>query len=337
MSAVEPSAHRLSPALASFLIAMIALLTYGMLWMAARWSGADAEIPKGYPLWSAAATISFVVWLVVFLSGVRTVRREGGRTRRLPGWWWRSIPIYAGLAIAATGLLYAIALASDLAPGCDVRNDAPPCDDWGEPNAFRVIILVLTTLGWTAGAPWIMLVWITHEELRAMGGAVARIRSPAATDDLDPHRIDGNSLNDIAHRMDEVWRGIEGPSLALGLILSTLVLNTGTLRLVELDAGRPPATFPPYQVIAYGAFFALVAIAIIAPLVLEWRRRGLKVIAAALPQPLSGIPTEAHVSAANRLATRLGLDAPLLRRPITALGVLSPFVTAIVASLVPTS
>lgn len=335
MSTVESSAHRLSPALASLLIAVIALLTYGVLWVVARWSGADAEIPKGYPLWAAVATISFVVWLVVFLSGVRTVRREAGRPRRLPGWWWRSIPIYAGLAIAASGLLYAIAFASDLASACDVRNDAPPCDDWAEPDAFRVIILVLTVLGWTAGAPWIMLVWITHEELRAMGGAVARIRSPAAADELDPHRIDGDSLNNIAQRMDEVWRGIEGPSLALGLILSTLVLNTGTLRLVELDAGRPPATFPPYQVLAYGAFFALVAVAVVAPLVLEWRRRGLTVIAKALPEPLSGVPSETQVSAANRLATRLGLDAPLLRRPITALGVLAPFATAIVASLVP--
>ena len=203
------------------------------------------------------------------------------------------------------------------------------------PSTFRVIILVLTAAGWTAGAPWIMLVWITREELREVGGAVKTIDSPAAADDFDPRSVDGDRLNSIARRMAGVWRGIEGPALALGLILSTLVLNTGTLRLVVLAAGRPPETFPPFYVLAYGAFFALVVVAIVAPLVFEWRRLGFDAIAAALPEPLSGVPSEAQVSAADRLAARLGLDAPLLRRPITALGVLAPFATAILASLVP--
>ncbi|MGI9823766.1 hypothetical protein [Agromyces sp. Marseille-Q5079] len=326
MSNAGASMRRLSPALESLLIAVVAVLTYATLWGLGVWSGADTHIPDGFPLWAATATISFVIWLVVFLSGLRRVHGEPERLRRGRPWWLRSILIYAALAVAASGLLIWVTTSMRQSP-----------EEWWVPTAFRVIIAVLTAFGWAAGAPWVMLVWITHEELRAVGAAADRSRAPEPADEFDPRQVDGESLNRFAHRMQDVWRGIEGPSLALGLILSTLVLNTGTLRIVELDANRPPETFPPSYVLAYGAFFALVVVAIVAPLAIEWRRIGLMVISKSLPEPLSGIPSEAQVTAADRIAARLGLDAPLLRRPITALGLLAPFATAIVASLVPTS
>jgi hypothetical protein len=49
------------------------------------------------------------------------------------------------------------------------------------------------------------------------------------------------------------------------------------------------------------------------------------------------VPSESQLGARDRLLRRIGIDRPLLLRPIAALSVLAPFLTAFVTSLVPTT
>ncbi|KRE21551.1 hypothetical protein ASG80_13090 [Agromyces sp. Soil535] len=298
-----------------------ALVAFSVLLAIGRWLGGDVGMKRGYPLWAAVAAISLVIWMLTFIAGVGTRSRLPDEWRRPRRWWYRSILTYTALAVAASALLTLI-----------TRELAPPPTN----SMFVAVIGVLMALGWVAAAPWIMLVWATHEEIWAMGGKIASIAPPRALDDDGAsEEIDSPDLGSAIDVMDAIWRCIEDSSLALGLLLSTLVLNTGALRMARLDAGLEPEAFPPYYVLGYGVFFALVAAAIIVPLVLEWRVQATALVRRALTTSRSGVPSESQVAAEGRLVKRLGLDARLLRSPITALSLLAPFATAFVTALVP--
>jgi len=112
------------------------------------------------------------------------------------------------------------------------------------------------------------------------------------------------------------------------------VINTGALRTVF---GRDEEEFPSWWVLGLGVFFALVLVAVLAPIVVAWRNEGILLVGRALGSPRSGVPSESQLGARDRLLRRIGIDRPLLLRPIAALSVLAPFLTAFVTSLVPTT
>jgi len=120
-------------------------------------------------------------------------------------------------------------------------------------------------------------------------------------------------------------------------ILSTAVINTGTLRTVRIDSGLGEEQFRSWWVLGLGVFFALVLVAVLAPIVVAWRAEGLLLVKRALAAPRSGVPSESQLGAKDRLLHLIRVDRPLLLRPIAALSVLAPFLTAFVTSLVPTA
>ena len=178
-------------------------------------------------------------------------------------------------------------------------------------------------LGWIAATPWLLLLWITDERVRWLrtylfsNGGANRVLAPI-------------------RELDAVWQAIERASLALGLVLSTLVINTALMRNVSIEAGVAPASFSQWEVIGYGVFFMVILAAILIPVLIGWRDAGFDLVSLAVPDTASGIPDEAGAAARERLVVRIGIERSYVRHPIPILGVLSPFLTAFATSLIPT-
>jgi hypothetical protein len=302
-------------------VAVGGLVIFTTMLAAGWWFGAGDGLGGRYPLWAATASISLVIWIFVFALGRSTIRNQPPSWQRRRGWWIMSSFAAAGFAIAASLILLLITWNMN-----QLQTTA----------SLRTIVLLLMILGWLAASPWILLIWLTHEEVHAVDAAIAAMDQPPATDEFDPKTIDGATIRAVTASMDAVWHAIERASLALGLLLSTLVLNTGVMRTVRVSAGVTDDDFPPWYVLAYGVFFAAVLAAILVPIVVAWRDAGFALARRALGDPLSGVPSESYVTAQERLLARIGVDRPLLRRPIAAVSVLAPFLTAFVTSLVPT-
>jgi hypothetical protein len=298
------------------------LLIYVSLLAAGWWLGAGDGLGGRYPLWAATASISLVIWIFVFALGRSTIRRQPVSWRRGRGWWVGSCIAAAGFAGAASSILLLITWSMG---------------SLQTTMALRLIVLLLMVLGWIAAVPWILLIWMTHEELRSIHLSIAAIREPPPTEEYDPSSVDGAAIRSIAASMDGVWHAIERAGLALGLLLSTVVLNTGVMRTVRMSGGATEDDFPAWYVLAYGVFFALVLAAILVPILAAWRDAGFALARRALGEPSSGVPAESRVAAQERLLARIGVDRGVLRRPIAAVSVLAPFVTAFVTSLVPTA
>lgn len=303
-------------------VATAGLVIFLSMLAAGWWFGAGDGLDGRYPLWAATASISLVIWISVFTLGLSTIRGQPTTWRRRPRWWIGSSIAAAGFAVASSLILLLISW-----------NMSP----LQSTDSLRSIVLVLMVLGWLAASPWILLIWITHEQIHALGASIKGVREPVPSEEYDPHSIDGAALRSVTAALDAVWDAIQAASLALGLLLSTLVLNTGVMRTVRVSAGASEEDFPPWYVLAYGVFFAAVLAAILVPIVVGWRNAGFELARRALGEPSSGVPSQSRVAAQERLLSRIGVDRPLLRRPIAAVSVLAPFLTAFVTSLVPTA
>lgn len=310
------------PSVRAVVVAVAGLVIYVGMLAAGWWLGAGDGLGGRYPLWAATASISLVIWMFVFALGRSTIHRQPESWKRRRGWWIRSSIAAAGFAVAASLILLLISW---------------NMNQLQSTMSLRTIVLLLMVLGWLAASPWILLIWITHEEIHKIRASIEAVDEPAPSDEYDPRSVDGAAIRSVTAAMDGVWDAIQGASLALGLLLSTLVLNTGVMRTVRVSAGVPEDDFPPWYVLAYGVFFAAVLAAILVPIVVAWRHAGLELVRRALGEPASGVPSQSRVAAQERLLTRIGVDRPLLRRPIAAVGVLAPFLTAFVTSLVPTA
>lgn len=174
-------------------------------------------------------------------------------------------------------------------------------------------------LGWIAAAPWLLLLWITDERVH---GPQAGLSSSGDT----------NGVLAAIRELDPIWQAVERSSLALGLILSTLVINTAFMRNVAIEAGVPPE----WEVVGYGVFFMIILAAILAPVLVGWRETGFQLPGLAAPDSSSGIPDDDGAAKRGRLVVRIGIDSSYVRRPIAILGVLSPFLTSFVTALAPT-
>lgn len=304
--------RRLSPPLRAVGVGIVTVLTYLVLLALGRAAGPGYE-SGGYPLWAGVASIAIVIWSFVCGAGVKTLRRQPLGWRRGGRWWGIAISAYIAFALLVSGIL---GLIISQAGGAD----------W--------LTLVIRSLAWVAAAPWIMLIWIGHEQVAAAHARIRAVRIPVPADEFDPTRVDGPAISRASGALEEIWHAIESSSLALAAVLSTVVINTGALRTVF---GRDEEEFPSWWVLGLGVFFALVLVAVLAPIVVAWRNEGILLVGRALGSPRSGVPSESQLGARDRLLRRIGIDRPLLLRPIAALSVLAPFLTAFVTSLVPTT
>lgn len=316
-SPTRGSARRLTPPLRAVGVGIVAVMTYLVLLAVGRAAIPDYE-DSGYPLWAGVASIAIVVWGFVFSVGVAALRhsRESAE-RRLGGWWAGAISAYVVFALAVSVTL---GLFISGAGGAD----------W--------LTVLIRSLAWIAAGPWIMLIWIGHEQVAAAHAMIMDVDAPVPADEFDPAQIDGPAVTRAIDALDRIWDVIESSSLALAAVLSTAVINTGTLRTVRIANGRlEEDDFPSWWVLGLGVFFALVLVAVLAPIVARWRKEGLLLVDQALGDPRSGVPSESQLGAKDRLLRRIRVDRPLLLRPVAALSVLAPFLTAFVTSVVPTA
>lgn len=297
----------LAPVLRATVTVVIAVTVFLGILAVERVGSGGEPMGRAFAVWATGATVGLMAWAFVFVDGV-------GRLRRLPSMWkpgirWLigAIALYVVLAAAATTLLLVLTVEM----GRSV----------GSPGVL-VIVRALTVLGWVAGAPWLLLVWITHERVRALREQLR------ATPDH------GFGILKGVNELDAIWQALERSSLALGLMLSTLVINTALMRNAAIEAGIPEGDFSGWQVIGYGIFFMIILAAILVPVLVGWRDAGFELVRRAVPDDPTGIPDKESADARERLVVRIGVDRSYVRRPIAILGVLSPFLTSFATALI---
>jgi hypothetical protein len=298
----------LVPVIRAAVTVIVAVAIFFLMLTVEAAAGDHESMGGAFAVWATSATVGLLAWAFVFIDGV-------GRLRRLDAHWRPGVRWVVGAAIlvlllAAAATTFLLLLTAEMG-----RNV-------GNPGVIA-IVRVLTVLGWIGATPWLLLLWITDERVRWLR-ADLRSREPA------------DSVLDAIRELDAVWRAIERSSLALGLILSTLVINTALMRNVAIEAGVPPASFSQWEVIGYGVFFMVILAAILIPVLVGWRDAGFELVNLAVPDTASGIPDEAGTAARERLVVRIGIEQSYVRRPIAILGVLSPFLTSFVTALIPT-
>lgn len=168
-------------------------------------------------------------------------------------------------------------------------------------------------IGTMCAAPWVAVVWIAYDRSRAA---------------------------ETSRQLVDAWDDIVGAAQAFALFVVIAVLPTGALLrlwLAQADEQRSVEdlreVFDAPDVALYGAMYGLVIIAIVIPLVAAWRRSARAYVEQRYPITES-LPKDWHEDRA-KLEHLLGLDVTLIRNPLTALSVLTPLLTSIVATYVP--
>ncbi|MFE2431909.1 hypothetical protein ACFXJ5_34945 [Streptomyces sp. NPDC059373] len=292
---------------------LAALVFNGLVLFGRLNSRDDAFVEHEFRSWAAMATFSLAVWFALLGRGVAAARELPASWRRGQRWWLAPLASYTLLMLAASTTLGGISRGDSF--------DVPI-------RHFPALIGVLTALGAGAAAPWVLSVWLAQERMRE------RTEQETSLDVPPNPPLIAAAVTDIL----AVWRVIESSGLALSLIVSTSVFNTGALRLALIGSGAvEPADFPPEFVLGYGAFFTAILAAVLLPFVLTWRAQAFALIKRALPAPDSGLLDEDLLAARARMETQLHVSARFLRNPMATLSVLSPFVTALITALVPNS
>lgn len=262
---------------------------------------------RSFAIWATSATVGLIAWIYVLIGGVGQLRRLEVPWRPGRRWLLFAIILLVVLGIATTIFLRALLAAL----GGRSFN-----------AGVSLLVQVLMAVAWFAAAPWLLFLWITDERA---GELRARLTAR-----------DADGFLPAIRELDAVWQAIERSSLALGLLLSTVVINTAFMRNVALEAGVAPESFSQWEVLGYGLFFMVVLAAILVPVLVGWREAGFELVRRATPDTASGIPDEESAAARERLVVRLGIDRSYVRRPIAILGVLSPFLTSFATALIPT-
>jgi hypothetical protein len=302
---------------------VLAVLVAGaMLWYADRYGTSDAFV-EDFRGWIGVAVLSLGVWTGVFVRGIATVRAHRRIWPQGRLWWAWHISAYA-LFVGAVVMLLALNNAT--------ATSVVPIDGW------RMFTRTLTVVAGVAAGPWVLTVWLAHEQLRTLRVEAGQIRSPEPAEQFVANMVDGPAISATVEHSLAVWRVIEASALALAVLVSTAVFLSGALRLALINSGvMDAADFPASAVLGYGAFFAVVLAVAVVPLVMAWRSTAMRLVETALGMPKWGIPDQTWLDAQDRLQTRLRLDANLFRRPISALSIASPLLTALLAALVPTT
>ena len=162
--------------------------------------------------------------------------------------------------------------------------------------------------GMLACIPWLALAWLGHANVLAVD-------------------VEHGDAVEVTDQLARLWRLIVTIVSAFTAVVVVAILCSGALRAAFLFAHpNQKDDFPPQNVLLYGAIFAILLALITVPLVASWRSRALRLVEVVAPAP----STERAA-----LETRLQLNLPILRNPVTALNVFAPLVTSFLAAYVP--
>jgi hypothetical protein len=291
---------------ATITVVVAGFIFFAMLQLEAILSDPEST-SRSFAVWATSATVGLVAWVFVFIGGLGQLRALEAPWKPGVRWLLFAIVLLVMLGLAATVFL------TLLTSALGGRSFNP---------GVTLIVRILMVCGWVAAAPWLLLLWITDERVQSLRIGV---------------KANGTgSFLPAIRELDAVWKAIERSSLALGLLLSTLVINTAFMRNVAIEAGVSPNSFSQWEVLGYGIFFMVILAAILIPVLVAWREAGFELVSRATPDTASGVPDEASAAARERLVVRIGIDRSYVRRPIAILGVLSPFLTSFITVLIPT-
>jgi hypothetical protein len=310
-----------SPATTTVSSLVLAAVVAGALLQYADRYATNAGFADQFRGWVAVAVLSLGIWTAVFTRGLATVHEFRRMWPRGRVWWIWHFGAYA-LMVASVLAMLTLNNAGE--------KIVVPIE--GFPTVTRSLVLVAAT----AAAPWVLTVWLAHEQLRILRTAVDKVRPPEPIEELTVDKLDGPAISEAVTQSLAVWKVIERCTLSLSLLVSTAVFLSGALRLALINShALKDDVFPASAVLGYGAFFAVVLAFVVVPLVLAWRSHAFRLVEAALGEPRYGIPDQTWLDGRDRLEARLRLDTNVLRSPITALSVASPLVTGVLAALLP--
>lgn len=188
-------------------------------------------------------------------------------------------------------------------------------------NHFEWRTRALLILAAAAAVPWIASVWLIHLAVRdtkqdMLGGGL----------DVAKPKLEG---------LSELWRQISAAVVAFAAFVGIALLPTGALRSAakahQIYSAEPTQT----TVLLYGAFFAVALTAVTLPLIGSWRTAGRILVDKVEPVASTDDLTEERVERRATLQAYLGLDKGILRSPLTAVSVLTPLITAVLATFIP--
>ena len=323
-----------SPAIVTVAVMMLLLMLYLVLWGLGEINieGTDEAFVNsfGYRLWAAMGALSGTLWVVLFIAGQHE-NRAFGKDPDVEGWksgdsrakWL----LYVLFIILGGLLLWAIQ-----------SGTRPPIPiGWWDPWSYALPFAFAVAAG-----PWVLLVWRAHEQL---------------------HQVDTGSLSSIG-RLTSIWSHIENSMLALSLLVTSGALTTGALRIAVTAKARPaaggklepfikPEDYPASGVLLYGAFFTILLAVAVFPLVFAWRGKARCLVDRLAPVEFDLAPNDAVAGEAtddkpskagageaaddkrSKLEKHLHLDAGLFQSPLTALSVITPLLTSVLAVFIP--
>ncbi len=282
---------------------------------------AGAVFIDGVPwnVWRLVAAGAIVTFALLFLHAARMVREVdcwGVRATVVRRW------VYLGVAALAVMVAMAVQLKAGYTPDMPV-------------TSLGVRTRGVLWVGLVASIPWLALVWLAHDECRRNGDT---------QDEMEPEVT--------LARLLRLWRLLASCIGAFALGVVAAIATSGALRAAFVSVHPdcddaypapetpPPGTvcgetFPPANVLYYGAFFAILLTIIAAPLVVSWRARARELVEQSYPLPAEGMPTDAWVADRARLSKILQLDVPILRNPLIALSIFTPLITSTLAAFIP--
>jgi len=269
-------------------------------------------------IWRAAAgaTVLLSVMLLVYAVEILRTSKHWGlvsSTRRL--WLY--------LVLAAVGVLIfwlALFLGARHLPGLPIRGQ-------------HVRTGMVQTIALIASVPWLAIVWLAGTECTDLKEKILAL--PADGLDAAKTPVERKQYGDIIRQLLELRRLLMKSVTAFVLGVVAAIVTTGALRAAFLSAYPARADqFPVAAVLLYGGLFAAVLSVITLPLAASWWERARQVVERTYPLPPDGQPSEAWMSARTRLEHLLRLDVSLLAY-LTAVSILAPLITAVLAVVIP--
>ena len=185
--------------------------------------------------------------------------------------------------------------------------------DWAIPAMeYRLEGVVL--VGTACATPWVATVWIAYQ----------RVQEATTTATL------------LA-----AWDLVIAIAQAFALFVVVAVLPTGALLKLWLAQAATKAqleerreVFDSEHVALYGAMYGLIVVAVVLPLIVAWRAKAKSHVERLHPPVDDKVTSEWYEDRAAH-EKLLGLDVALIRNPLTALTVLTPLLTSVVATYLP--
>ena len=271
--------------------------------------------------WVSLAGFALALFVFMFGLGLRIVLRPG------LAWGLSETPSrrrYGYLTVAA---LFAVAL-------CVVIFAAKP---YPAVTQLPVQHMVLRSRGVVAAGyvtmiPWIALVWLAHGECAALKRRAEAL--PAGG--MAPGQPAAEVFQAAIDQLRQLWRLLTACVAAAAAVVVVAIVTAGALRAAFLAfAPSREKEYPASVVLLFGAFYAVLLVAVGLPLVISWRARARDLVERVYPWRLGARQGESWPADRAHLEETLHLNVGLLRNPLTILTVFAPVVTSVLALFIP--